>query len=162
MSTPIISKCEIEVQNTCDDSESLKPQYVKDLVGEFNSSDESGCEVEVINVIRDVSDSEEPPYKKTKKLGDSKKRRYIQKYVKSWEKIPAFRQWLSESVLGNTYFYCKVCKTDNKCGKTELEKHLSSRKHMKNSKEATLKVQVYICKSLLLYIKLNDLLILCI
>lgn len=122
-----------------------KPKRAKDLISDFKeNSDQSDNEIEVISVTND-SDSEEPlvKIKKQDKSADtSKKKRYVQKYVKDWEKIPAFKQWLSESVLGNTYFYCKFCKSDNKCGKTELEKHMSSRKHMKNAKEPTVKVQV--------------------
>lgn len=153
--SPIMLKCEVQYTCVDGDKEPEKPKSAKDLIADFKEdSDESGSEVEVISVIRDISDSEEPPSKKSKKQGDSKKRKYIQKYVKSWEKIPAFKQWLSESVLGNTYFYCKVCKTDNRCGKAELEKHMASRKHMKNAKQPTLKVQVWICESVL-YFKLN-------
>lgn len=74
--------------------------------------------------------------------GTSKKKRYFQKYVKDWEKVPAFKPWVSESLLGTMYFYCKFCKSDNKCGKTELEKHMLSQKHIRNSKGPTVKVQV--------------------
>lgn len=134
---------EPQVENACVDNAD-KPKSAKDLISDFkeNSDESDGSETEIISVIRDFSDGEEPSPKRSKKHVDSKKRRYIQKYIKSWEKMPAFRQWLSESVLGNTYFYCKFCKTDNRCGKTELEKHMASRKHIRNAKQPTVKVQV--------------------
>lgn len=42
------------------------------------------------------------------------------------------KPWLSESVHGETYFYCKFCKKDYKSGKSEVFKHMSSMKHKKN------------------------------
>lgn len=123
---------------------------VADFVTDFKEeSDISESEVEIIhiNTFNGDEESDVSPGKKRKERSDDsggtpKKKRYLQKYVKDWEKVPAFRQWLTESLLGNTYFYCKFCKTDNKCGKTELEKHMLSRKHMRNSKGAIVKVQV--------------------
>lgn len=124
-----------------------------DLVKEFKEeSDVSESEVEIIhiNTINGDEESDSSPPKKRREIHDDsgntpKKKRYLQKYVKDWEKVPAFRQWVTESLLGNTYFYCKFCKTDNKCGKTELEKHMLSRKHIRNSKGATMRVQVNLC-----------------
>lgn len=124
-----------------------------DLVSHFKEedSDMSESEVEIIHINTVVngeegSDTSPSKRKRAAALDDSgnasKKRRYLQKYVKDWEKIPAFKPWLSESLIGATYFYCKFCKSDNKCGKTELEKHMLSRKHIRNSKGAVVKVQV--------------------
>lgn len=128
-----------------------------DLVSHFKEedSDLSESEVEIIHINTVVNGEEgeetETTAARTKRKrgaalddsgGAAKKKRYFQKYVKDWEKVPAFKPWLSESLIGATYFYCKFCKSDNKCGKTELEKHMLSRKHIRNSKGATVKVQV--------------------
>lgn len=123
-----------------------------DLVTHFKEedSDISESEVEIIHintVVNGDDESDSSPAKRKKGILDdggnaSKKKRYLQKYVKDWEKVPAFKPWLSESLVGATYFYCKFCKSDNKCGKTELEKHMLSRKHIRNSKGATVRVQV--------------------
>lgn len=69
-----------------------------------------------------------------------KKRVYTQKYRKEWESVSNYKNWISESVLGNLYFYCKFCKNDNRCGKTELDKHMVSIKHVRNSKVPQLPV----------------------
>lgn len=114
-------------------------------------SDISESEVEIIHINtvvngEDGSDSSTPKRRRgavgLDDSGNTKKKRYYQKYVKDWEKVPSFKPWLSESLIGATYFYCKFCKSDNKCGKTELEKHMLSRKHIKNSKGSTVRVQV--------------------
>lgn len=137
----------METDLDVDDQELAKPKTAKDLISDFKEdSGESESEDE-ISVEPDLNDGEEPPSKRSKRKGasdtsDSKKKKYIKQYVKSWEKVPAFKPWLSESILGNVYFYCKFCKTDNRCGRTELEKHMASRKHMKNAKGPTMKVQV--------------------
>lgn len=73
--------------------------------------------------------------------GYPKRRFYSQKYRKEWETIPAYKPWLSESVLGRHYFYCKFCKNNNKCGRTEIEKHMSCRKHIRNSTVPQYRVQ---------------------
>lgn len=128
-----------------------------DLVSHFkeDSDDISESEVEIIHINTVVngeegSDTSPPKRRRGAQLDDTgnsaKKRRYLQKYVKDWEKIPSFKPWLSESLIGATYFYCKFCKSDNKCGKAELEKHMLSRKHIRNSKGAIVRVQVsFLC-----------------
>lgn len=137
------------------------PRTVKDLIADFNESlADSDTEVDIKKEARDsqeddgASDAEikTPPKKRGRKNQNDndtsvtdttgKKKCYKQKYIKDWEKIPAFKPWLTESLLGSTYFYCKFCKADNKCGRTELEKHMSSRKHMRNATQPTVKVQV--------------------
>ncbi|KAJ8979646.1 hypothetical protein NQ317_001353 [Molorchus minor] len=62
------------------------------------------------------------------------KRREIipKKYKKEWESIPSVRPWISESIHGQHYFYCRFCKKDYKCGKTEIFKHMSAMKHRKH------------------------------
>lgn len=67
---------------------------------------------------------------------------YIQKYKKEWEAIPAVKPWISESVHGPHYFYCRFCKKDYKCGKTEIFKHMSAMKHKKHLTNTTQSVQV--------------------
>lgn len=151
----IIKKQEQEPADEKDASPLTK--RAADLVKEFKEeSDVSESEVEIIhiNTINGDEESDSSPPKKRREIQDDsgntpKKKRYLQKYVKDWEKVPAFRQWVTESLLGNTYFYCKFCKTDNKCGKTELEKHMLSRKHIRNSKGATMRVQVNLCTNVL-------------
>lgn len=149
-----------------DDEATEKPamrtaaKRARDLVTEFKeeSDDASDPEVEIIHINTvngdEESDSSHPSKKKADQLDDSgvtpKKKRYLQKYVKDWEKVPAFKPWVSESLLGATYFYCKFCKADNKCGKTELEKHMLSRKHIRNSKGSTVRVQVQLLLTFML------------
>lgn len=140
-----------------DEEETAEKKHVRaaakraaDIVREFKEeSDLSESEVEIIHintVVNGDEESDSSPIKRRKDNQDDsgsapKKKRYLQKYVKDWEKVPAFKAWLTESLMGNTYFYCKFCKTDNKCGRTELEKHMVSRKHIKNSKTPTVRVQ---------------------
>lgn len=67
---------------------------------------------------------------------------YSQKYKKEWEAIPSVRPWISESIHGPHYFYCRFCKKDYKCGKTEIFKHMSAMKHRKHLTTTTSGVQV--------------------
>lgn len=57
---------------------------------------------------------------------------YVQKYKKEWEAIPTVKPWISESIHGDQYFYCRLCKKDYKCGKTEIFKHMSAMKHKRH------------------------------
>ncbi|KAJ3647618.1 hypothetical protein Zmor_019485 [Zophobas morio] len=97
------------------------PTTAKDLFADFapdesdSSDDDSGKK----------SENYEPASKKPK---DSSKK-YIPKYKKEWESKPELKSWLSESIHGNTYFYCKFCKKDYRCGISDIHKHMSSKKH---------------------------------
>lgn len=133
-----------EVKSETDEDKGTEPKSVKDLFTEFkpspvNSDDGSGIESEMNN-----DEEYQPNTKKRKTIkpeSSPKKRAYTQKYRREWEAIPAYKQWLTESVLGNQYFYCKFCKNDNKCGRTEIEKHMTSMKHVRNSKIPPLQVR---------------------
>lgn len=156
----------LEKVNSSDEAEDRKDNVraaakrAADFVSQFKEedSDLSESEVEIIHINTVVNGEEgsdsSPPLKKKRggsldDSGNAKKKRYLQKYVKDWEKVPSFKPWLSESLVGATYFYCKFCKSDNKCGKTELEKHMLSRKHIRNSKGAIVRVQVCVCDEFL-------------
>lgn len=132
------------------DVEENMPKSAKELITVFSETLSDSSDNEIRSEEIATITIEKTPKKKRKSQNDvddassntSNKKRYVQKYVKDWEKVPAFKQWVSESLLGNTYFYCKFCKSDNRCGKTELEKHMVSRKHTKNATQPTVKVQV--------------------
>ncbi|CAG9857872.1 unnamed protein product [Phyllotreta striolata] len=125
----------------------------KDLFSDFKASDESDFEDLNDQEQASFSDSDEPLTKKIKKKKDlkrkpkpghedsPKKKNYIQKYKKEWESIPAVKPWISESVHGPHYFYCRFCKKDYKCGKTEIFKHMSAMKHKKHLTNTVQSVQ---------------------
>lgn len=56
---------------------------------------------------------------------------YTQKYINKWENDPKFAHWLTKSNKGPLYFHCKLCNSDGKAGKSELEKHAAGEKHKK-------------------------------
>ncbi|CAH1169810.1 unnamed protein product [Phaedon cochleariae] len=133
---------EINVVNNDDKAE---PKTVKDLFSDFKASDESDYEPNDHDATDTDSDAPLSKRMKTKKkrsskrdlldnsLDDSKKKKhYVQKYKKEWETIPSVRPWISESIHGAHYFYCRFCKKDYKCGKTEIFKHMSAMKHKKH------------------------------
>ncbi|KAK4885266.1 hypothetical protein RN001_001537 [Aquatica leii] len=137
----------IEVYMREDDVDTkVEPQTIKDLFTEFKpstifeSEDSSNISEED---SQDESDTKCMKRRRKSKTDDvfSKKRMYLPKYRKEWETIPAYKPWLSESVFGSNYFYCKFCKNNNKCGRTEIEKHMSCRKHIRNSKVPQHRVQ---------------------
>ncbi|KAF5308157.1 hypothetical protein FQR65_LT06337 [Abscondita terminalis] len=134
----------IEVYMEDDVDTKVEPQTIKDLFTEFKPVFESE---DSSNVSEEDSqgESDTKSTKKRRKIkqedGYSKRRMYLPKYRKEWENVPAYKQWLSESVFGSNYFYCKFCKNNNKCGRTEIEKHMSSRKHIRNSKIPQHRVQ---------------------
>lgn len=137
----------LEVFVRDDDVETqVEPHSIKELfTDEYQSSPTFDLEDG-----SNASDSSQPdeavklnPKKRKIKLesGYPKKRFYSQKYRKEWETVPAYKPWLSESVLGRHYFYCKFCKNNNKCGRTEIEKHMACRKHIRNSTIPQYRVQ---------------------
>ncbi|ENN72860.1 N-acetylneuraminate lyase [Dendroctonus ponderosae] len=141
-----IIRLDIEQENRDDEKDDDKkdesPKTAKDLFSDFKP--DSGSEPELDGAESD-EDDDEPLAKRIKKehptagrkkrdktSGANFKKVYPQKYKKEWEDIPTVKPWLSESVHGETYFYCKFCKKDYKSGKSEVFKHMSSMKHKKN------------------------------
>lgn len=58
-----------------------------------------------------------------------KRRPYTQKYTVVCEHDPKFKGWLSKSDKGPLYFHCKLCNSDGRAGKSEIEKHAAGAKH---------------------------------
>ncbi|KAL1501007.1 hypothetical protein ABEB36_006413 [Hypothenemus hampei] len=125
-----------------------EPKTAKDLFSDFKPESGSEADQAEDDESEDDDEDDEPLAKRIKKENSksSKKKRndqtlsspnnkkvYLQKYKKEWEDIPSVKPWLSESVHGETYFYCKFCKKDYKCGKSEVFKHMSSMKHKRNT-----------------------------
>ncbi|CAG9839927.1 unnamed protein product [Diabrotica balteata] len=138
---------EVNVVQTIQPKDEPPAKTAKDLFSDFKASDESDFGPNEFDAHSD-SDSDEPLSKKIKKAkkgegkrkskdagnydSAKKKKNYVQKYKKEWESIPAVKPWISESVHGPHYFYCRFCKKDYKCGKTEVFKHMSAMKHKKH------------------------------
>lgn len=53
-------------------------------------------------------------------------------YSPKWEKDPNYSGWVQRSKKGDGFYYCLACNQDYTCGKSELDKHASSRKHCMN------------------------------
>ncbi|KAF5272442.1 hypothetical protein FQA39_LY07910 [Lamprigera yunnana] len=117
----------------------IEPDTIEGLFTEFKPS--SVLEIDDSS----ASEDSQPDCTMKKRIktedGYPKKKIYFQKYRKEWETLPAYKPWLSESVFGSHYFYCKFCKNNNKCGRTEIDKHMTCRKHIRNSKIPQLRVQ---------------------
>lgn len=64
----------------------------------------------------------------TTKIKKDCKKRYVQKYVASWEGIEEFKGWLCKAEKGSLA-YCKVCEQTITCGKSELLRHSKSSRH---------------------------------
>ncbi len=58
-------------------------------------------------------------------------------YSPKWELDPNYRGWVQRSRRGDGYFYCLACNQDYTCGKSELDKHASSKKHCMNLRSLT-------------------------
>ncbi|XP_030762524.1 N-acetylneuraminate lyase-like isoform X2 [Sitophilus oryzae] len=138
---------QLDIEND-DKIKTETPKTAKDLFSDFKPDSGSDLEHNDEDDTDDDEDDDEPlakrikkenPGKTGKKRRDSKSngtpnnKKYLQKYKKEWEDIPSVKPWLSESVHGETYFYCKFCKKDYKCGKSEVFKHMSSMKHKRNT-----------------------------
>ncbi|KAJ8924059.1 hypothetical protein NQ315_006836 [Exocentrus adspersus] len=137
----------IQIDIVGNSKEDNPPKTAKDLFSVFRVSDDSDYEPDENNASD--TDSDEPLAKriknsKTKKQPNNdevkkepdgsfkKKKIYSQKYKKEWEAIPSVKPWISESIHGPHYFYCRFCKKDYKCGKTEIFKHMGAMKHRKH------------------------------
>lgn len=55
-------------------------------------------------------------------------------YSPKWELDPNYRGWVQRSQRGDGFFYCLACSKNYTCGKSELDKHASSKKHCINLK----------------------------
>lgn len=53
-------------------------------------------------------------------------------YSTKWEQDPNYKGWVQRSKKGDGYYYCLACNQDYTCGKSELDKHASSKKHCMN------------------------------
>lgn len=53
-------------------------------------------------------------------------------YSPKWEQDPTYKGWVQRSKKGDGYYYCLACDQDYTCGKSELDKHASSKKHCMN------------------------------
>ncbi|XP_018578106.1 N-acetylneuraminate lyase isoform X2 [Anoplophora glabripennis] len=156
----------IQIDIVENSKEDQPPKTAKDLFSVFKVSDDSDYEPDENN--RSDTDSDEPLSKrmkiKTKKqavVGEKakepesadgslkKKKYYSQKYKKEWEAIPSVKPWISESIHGPHYFYCRFCKKDYKCGKTEIFKHMSAMKHRRHLTTTTSGVQKFSFRGLL-------------
>lgn len=62
--------------------------------------------------------------------------KYHQRYSILWEASPLYKGWLTVSKKGSLYAFCKLCGSDIlvKAGKTQLDKHAKSKKHIDSCK----------------------------
>ena len=79
------------------------------------------------NVTTMASPCTTPPAKR-------KRSPYSQKYSEKWEDDVKFKGWLSKSSKGSLFYHCKVCNYDGKAGKSEIERHAATVKHVNNVK----------------------------
>ncbi|CAL1674544.1 unnamed protein product [Lasius platythorax] len=65
----------------------------------------------------------------------SRKKTYVQKYIKNWELYPNFKGWLKPSPDGDsTNAFCAYCKTILNAHKKTLQDHGISKKHIQSAK----------------------------
>ncbi|XP_044265322.1 N-acetylneuraminate lyase-like [Tribolium madens] len=143
MTKPECSKQESSITKNKPEKDS--PSTAKDLFADFVPE---GSDSEEENEIQDDKKDEniEPASKKSR---DSNSKKYIPKYKKEWENKPELKSWLSESIHGNTYFYCKFCKKDYRCGISDIHKHMSSKKHALKAAMPAFKAQKFKFRGLL-------------
>ncbi|XP_017768441.1 PREDICTED: uncharacterized protein LOC108556735 [Nicrophorus vespilloides] len=134
----------IETECLLDEEPQSNTVLLTDLKTEFKSENDDDFTWE-----EDTFQSFDPPTKKPIKQrkrangAGGKVKTSIQKYKKDWENIPEFKKWLSMSLLGSEYFYCKICKVDAKCGKSEIMRHMTSKKHKKNAQDSVPKFKCF-------------------
>ncbi|KAJ3636821.1 hypothetical protein MTP99_000330 [Tenebrio molitor] len=124
---PTREKTKTKIDSPEKDSKLTNPATAKDLFSVFAPEESDNDEVDIEKRDDKKDENYEPACKKSK---DNNSKRYIPKYKKEWENKPELKSWLSESIHGNTYFYCKFCKKDYRCGISDIHKHMSSKKHM--------------------------------
>jgi hypothetical protein len=124
---PTREKTKTKTDSPEKDSKLTNPATAKDLFSVFAPEESDNDEVDIEKRDDKKDENYEPACKKSK---DNNSKRYIPKYKKEWENKPELKSWLSESIHGNTYFYCKFCKKDYRCGISDIHKHMSSKKHM--------------------------------
>lgn len=77
--------------------------------------------------------SEEPKYKRLRPEDDESRKMSLAKksFNPNWLKFSMFKDWLMPHKLSDKAV-CKVCHCVLVAGKSELEKHLATRKHERN------------------------------
>lgn len=112
-----------------------------DSDGDWNLKDDNDKDIDYDNhtpkprkrrVKREIEDEEYDDDDPDTEPGSGKKKSYMQKYKKEWENLPQFKNWVTESLMGPFYFFCKICKNDNRCGKTGIARHMACQKHIRN------------------------------
>lgn len=81
-----------------------------------------------------------------------KEKRYVCKYLNSWEKEAEFQGWLTRSVKGEDHAFCRLCMKNIKIdhgGKNDLMKHVLSAAHQssKKSQNVTMPIQIFLTTS---------------
>lgn len=64
-----------------------------------------------------------------------KQKVYDQKFKSEWLQMPQFKGWLAEHPTNKLLCKCVACKTELKCGKSDLEKHGLTKKHQDKVKQ---------------------------
>ena len=54
------------------------------------------------------------------------------KFLKLWLSDPEFSAWIKENANDSTKAVCKVCQSDMKAHRSDLVKHVSTMKQLKN------------------------------
>lgn len=52
------------------------------------------------------------------------------KYVKDWEKDPAFKDWIERSKKGDEHYHCKWCNWDGNANRTNVLSHSTKGSHI--------------------------------
>lgn len=71
---------------------------------------------------------------------------YLQRWRDSWETDPKFVGWLSKSLRSTAekdLAYCNICHSDITCGKSEITRHLASKRHKLLSEEENLEKKAH-------------------
>lgn len=85
---------------------------------------------ESYTVLSTVYEDPDTPAAKLMKI--RKYQLHTKTYSPKWEQDPNYRGWVQRSKKGDGFYYCLACNQDYTCGKSELDKHASSRKHCMN------------------------------
>ncbi|XP_050520096.1 peroxiredoxin-4-like isoform X3 [Daktulosphaira vitifoliae] len=93
----------------------------------------SSSNVELIDEDSGIMYSEEPSYKRLRSEDDDSRKMSLTKksFNPNWLKFSMFKDWLLPHKLADKAV-CKVCHCVLVAGKSELEKHMATRKHERN------------------------------
>lgn len=108
-----------------------KRQTLRDVVASVISegSDSEGVNItETYNTSKYVEDGPTP----VKLMKVKRYHLHPKTYSPKWEEDPNYKGWVQRSKKGDGFYYCLACNQDYTCGKSELDKHASSRKHCMN------------------------------